>query len=449
MHETRNIVHTPTCFIQASLPNTLHAYCAVGIINELTNRKLAQCDEMANFVYVMMRLREEQEQLEDKGLTPYAQHSCDTRGRLHEEEPHLHRTLYQRDRDRIVHSRAFRRLDYKSQVFLNGTGDHYRTRLTHTIEVASIARSVARSLGLNESLAEAIPLAHDLGHPPFGHPGEATLNTLMREHGGFEHNQQSLRVVEDLELKYPEFNGLNLTWEVLEGLAKPFSPNRIPTAANRRWADFPQPSLEAQTADTADEIAYVCHDIDDGLESGLIEEKDIAGLYLWKLIREKALQRYPNLEPERARSYVLRCLLDHLVEDTISASTETLIRVHPASADEARKHAEKLIVYSPRIGEGVRELRAFLMEHFYHHAEIRDANQKACRCLEQLFELLVGHPHLLAPHYAVRIKKEGVHRATCNYLAAMTDRSAFATHQKLIGGVNSLANPDMKQTALL
>ncbi|PAW79813.1 MAG: deoxyguanosinetriphosphate triphosphohydrolase [Verrucomicrobia bacterium Tous-C9LFEB] len=397
----------------------------------------------------MMRSRDEQEQAESTILAPYAQSSAASRGRLHEEEPHLHRTEYQRDRDRIVHSRAFRRLEYKSQVFLNGSGDHYRTRLTHSIEVASIARSMARSLGLNESLAEAIALAHDLGHPPFGHPGESTLDRLMKEHGGFEHNQQSLRVVEDLELKYPEFNGINLTWEVLEGLAKPFSPNRIPTAANRRWADFPQPSLEAQVADAADEIAYVCHDVDDGLEAGLLQESDLNNLWLWSLVKEKALQPYPNIEPERGRSYVLRCMLDHLVEDAIGASTASLMKHHPGSADDARRHPEKLIVSSPRIAEGVREQRQFLLQNLYNHPAVSSVNQKACRCLEQLFELLIGHPHLLTPPFAVRIKKEGVHRATCNYLAAMTDRSALMLHQKLIGGENSLTDPDMQQPALL
>lgn len=396
-----------------------------------------------------MRTRDVQETAEEQALAPYAQFSSASRGRVHDEEPHLHRTEYQRDRDRIVHSRAFRRLEYKTQVFLNGEGDHYRTRLTHTIEVSSIARSMARSLGLNESLAEAIALAHDMGHPPFGHRGESTLNRLMQDHGGFEHNQQSLRVVEDLELKYPEFNGLNLTWEVLEGLAKPFSPQRVLTASNRRWADFPQPSLEAQVADAADEIAYVCHDIDDGLESGLLDEKDVSALWLWGLIKEKALQPYPNIEPERGRSYVLRCMLDHLVEDAIAASTAALIQVQPKSADDARRHSGKLIVNSQRVAEGIREQRDFLYKNLYNNPAVSNVNQKACRCLEQLFELHVSHPHLLVPQFAVRVKKEGIHRATCNYLAAMTDRSALGLHQKLIGGVNSLAAPDMKQSALL
>src|ERR1700735_2645524 len=206
----------------------------------------------------MPRRRFDLEKSEARHLAPYAQSSAESRGREHQEDQHRFRTAFQRDRDRIVHSRSFRRLEYKTQVFLNGTGDHYRTRMTHTIEVSCIARTLARSLGLNEDLAEAIALAHDLGHPPFGHLGESTLNKLMAGHGGFKHNTQSLRVVEELELKYPEFNGLNLSWEVREGLHKPFIPNQL-------GEGFLQPSLEAQAVDLSDEIAYICHDLDDGL----------------------------------------------------------------------------------------------------------------------------------------------------------------------------------------
>src|SRR5471032_3248691 len=236
----------------------------------------------------MPRRRFDLERSEARHLAPYSQTSSQSRGRLHPEDQHRFRLDFQRDRDRIVHSRSFRRLEYKTQVFLNGTGDHYRTRMTHTIEVSCIARTLARSLGLNEDLAEAIALAHDLGHPPFGHLGEATLNRFMNRHGGFRHNAQSLRVVEELELKYPEFNGLNLTWEVREGLHKPYPPNRLIDG-------FIAPSLEAQAVDLSDQIAYICHDLDDGLDSGLIHEQELRELELWRTTQAEALASYPSL----------------------------------------------------------------------------------------------------------------------------------------------------------
>src|SRR5271168_586515 len=237
----------------------------------------------------MPRRRLDLERSEARHLAPYAQSSATTRGRVHPEDQHRLRLEFQRDRDRIVHSRSFRRLEYKTQVFLNSTGDHFRTRMTHTIEVSSIARTMARSLGLNEDLAEAIALAHDLGHPPFGHLGEETLDRLMANHGGFRHNEQSLRVVEELELKYPEFNGLNLTWEVREGLRKPYEPGQL-------GEGFIQPSLEAQAVDLSDQIAYICHDLDDGLDSGLIDEKELASLDLWRDTHQRALGPYPHLD---------------------------------------------------------------------------------------------------------------------------------------------------------
>src|ERR1700761_3709100 len=242
----------------------------------------------------MPRRRFDLERSEVRHLAPYAQSSAATRGRVHPEDQHRFRLDFQRDRDRIVHSRSFRRLEYKTQVFLNGTGDHYRTRMTHTMEVSCIARTATRALGLNEDLAEAIALAHDLGHSPFGHLGEDTLHKLMVNHGGFRHNAQSLRVVTELELKYPEFNGLNLTGEVLGGLDKPYVPNRL-------IEGFVAPSLEAQAVDLADQIAYICHDLDDGLESRLISGQEINNIELWRETRERALAPYPHLDPERGR----------------------------------------------------------------------------------------------------------------------------------------------------
>jgi dGTPase len=387
---------------------------------------------------IMLCRRTDQEKNEAKSLAAFAQSSGQNRGRCHEEDPHPVRSQFQRDRDRIIHSRAFRRLEYKSQVFLNSAGDHYRTRLTHTMEVAAISRSIARSLRLNEDLAEAIALGHDLGHPPFGHPGETTLNALMQDHGGFEHNRQSVRVVEELELKYPAFNGLNLSWEVREGLSK----HCLNTG-------FAQPSLEAQAADVADEIAYCCHDLDDGLESGLITEEQLRQLQLWRQVEEPALKEFPRLDSDRRRNYVLRCLLNRFVEDVLEESDRRLHEARPGHPDDARKHPKPLIGFSAGFHEIKGDLRRFLYLEFYHHPSIQRANDRACVCLRQLFELLVGHPHLLGQQFGIRVKKDGLHRATCDYLACMTDRYALEQHRKLIGGRSALDETVLKQSALL
>ncbi len=381
------------------------------------------------------------EKSEARHLAPFAQTSSTTRGRQHPEDQHRFRLDFQRDRDRIVHSRSFRRLEYKTQVFLNSQGDHYRTRMTHTIEVSCIARTLARSLGLNEDLAEAIALAHDLGHPPFGHLGEETLNRLMAKHGGFRHNSQSLRVVEELELKYPEFNGLNLTWEVREGLHKPY-------VANRLIDGFISPSLEAQAVDISDQVAYICHDLDDGLESGLINEHELANLDLWRETREKALAPYPHLEAERGRYYVLRTLLGTLAEDVADHSSEMIKNRAPQSADEVRRQ-EKMIGYSPAMKDRAKDLLQFLYSRFYFHPSLTAVRRRSVDCLEQLFELLVGHPHLLSPQFHMRVKNDGEYRATCDYLACLTDRQVYLQHQKLIGGLPSLEAVRLEQTALL
>ena len=389
----------------------------------------------------MPRRRFDLERSESRHLAAGAQSSATSRGRVHEEEGHKFRTAFQRDRDRIVHSRSFRRLEYKTQVFLNGAGDHYRTRMTHTMEVSCIARTIARSLGLNEDLTEAIALAHDLGHPPFGHLGEATLNKLMADHGGFKHNEQSLRVVEELELKYPEFNGLNLTWEVREGLHKPFRPGELEEG-------FIQPSLEAQVVDVADELAYICHDLDDGLDSGLIHEQELRALTLWSRTQERALRDYPHLEPERGRNYVLRCLLGTLADDVIAWSDAAIKKHAPQNSDEVRR-LPTLIAFSPEIDQVARELLTFLYSRLYHHPAIAAINRRSAEGLTQLFDLLIGHPHLLSPQFETRVKKDGIHRATCDYLACLTDRQVYVQHQKLIGGLPSIDNVRLQQPALL
>src|ERR1044071_5155825 len=267
----------------------------------------------------MPRTREELEQLERQNLAPYAQLSADTRGRKHPEEPPDWRTHYQRDRDRVIHSRAFRRLEYKTQVFLNGTGDHLRTRLTHTMEVAATARSIARALKLNEDLAETIALAHDLGHSPFGHKGEMVLNELMKRHGGFEHNRHSLRIVEELEQKYPNFSGLNLSWEVREGLVKHYTAFDHPS----KREDFAakNSSLEAQIANLADEITYYSHDLDDGLDSGLLSEKNLThDVRIWATAAKLVKKEHGNLPDECRRYFTIRTIIDMQVKDVVGNS---------------------------------------------------------------------------------------------------------------------------------
>jgi dGTPase len=389
----------------------------------------------------MPRRRYDLEKSEARHLAPCAQSSATSRGRAHPEDQHPFRTAFQRDRDRIVHSRSFRRLEYKTQVFLNGSGDHYRTRMTHTMEVSCIARTLTRALGLNEDLAEAIALAHDLGHPPFGHLGEETLNRLMAQHGGFRHNPQSLRVVEELELKYPEFNGLNLTWEVREGLHKPYLPNHLIDG-------FIQPSLEAQAVDLSDQIAYICHDLDDGLDSGLIDERELANLELWRTTHEQALAPYPHLEAERGRYYVLRTLLGRLVDDVINHASQAIRDRAPQNSDDVRR-LPALITFSPETARLARELLNFLYSRFYHHPSLGAVRRRSVDCLQQLFELFVGHPHLLSPQFEMRVKKDGVYRATCDDLACLTDRQVYVQYEKFIGGRPSLEASRLQQSALL
>ena len=281
----------------------------------------------------MPRIREELEQLERQSLAPYAQFSGNTRGRKYQEAPPEWRTQYQRDRDRVIHSRAFRRLEYKTQVFLNGTGDHLRTRLTHTMEVAGISRNIARALRLNEDLTETIALAHDLGHSPFGHKGETVIDQLMRGHGGFEHNRHSLRIVEELEQKYPTFPGLNLSWEVREGLVKHFSPFDHP--GKRKGFDAKNSSLEAQVANLADEITYYSHDLDDGLDSGLLTEKELTkNVKLWATVARLVKKQHGVLPDECRRYFTIRTIIDMQVKDVVETSEALIEKARVNSADD-------------------------------------------------------------------------------------------------------------------
>src|SRR5256714_12305243 len=314
----------------------------------------------------MPRTREELEQLERQSLAPYAQFSADTGGRKYPEEPPDWRTHYQRDRDRVIHARAFRRLEYKTQVFLNGTGDHLRTRLTHTMEVAAIARDIARALKLNEDLVETIALAHDLGHSAFGHKGEDALNRLMKRHGGFEHNRQSLRIVELLEQKYPGFPGLNLTWEVREGLMK------------HEGLKSNCSSLEAQVANLADEIAYYSHDLDDGLDSGMLsEEKLRRDVIVWSRADKKIRKEHGALPDECRRYFIIRCLIDSQVKDVVETTETELAEARVQSADDARVQSRPLVRYSPERRKLNLELRKYLYKNLYYNPEVHQPNVRA------------------------------------------------------------------------
>ncbi|MBM3857227.1 MAG: deoxyguanosinetriphosphate triphosphohydrolase [Verrucomicrobia bacterium] len=348
-------------------------------------------------------------------LRSYAQCSSDSLGRAIPEPEHPFRSCFQRDRDRIVHSTAFRRLDGKTQVFLNGKGDYYRTRLTHTIEVASISRTIARALGLNEDLVEAIALAHDLGHSPSGHEGEKTLNKLMASHGGFDHNEQSLRVVELLEESYPQHPGLNLSYEVLEGLRKHHAHFETP-----HGKIYPSPSLEAQVADMADAIAYNNHDLDDGLESGLLLPQQLDQLTVWQRAKHQAFKELGYKTDNRA--FLRRCFMNHQVEALITHSRAAIAAAGVDSIEQVRQSSQTLIGFNQVQQKENQELRNFLAQHLENHPDISTQHHEACYKIERLFQHFLTNPEQLGYHYISRIEIDGKHRAVCDYIAGMTDR---------------------------
>src|SRR5215471_12619145 len=379
----------------------------------------------------MPRTRQELEQLEKQNLAPYAQFSAETRGRKYEETQAEWRTEYQRDRDRVIHSRAFRRLEYKTQVFLNGTGDHFRTRLTHTMEVAAISRNIGRALRLNEDLAETIALAHDLGHSPFGHKGEMVLARLMKGHGGFEHNRQSLRIVEELEQKYPRFAGLNLTWEVREGLVKHETAYDHP--GKRRGFDAKSSSLEAQVANVADEIAYYSHDLDDGLDSGLLSEKQLERqVRVWREASRTVQRQYGRLPEESHRYFIIRSIIDLQVRDVVTESEKLINESGVSSADEARLQPRSLVRYSPHRRELNLELRDFLYKNLYYNEMVNGPHIRARQILEELFHYYCGHHKEIGTMARKRAQHDGWLRAICDYMAGMTDRYAIKEHERLI-----------------
>jgi dGTPase len=368
---------------------------------------------------------------ENRVLAPFAQKSGDSRGRKYPEARHAYRTEFQRDRARIIHARAFRRLEYKTQVFLNGTGDHLRTRLTHSIEVASISRTIARALSLNEDLAEAIALAHDLGHSPFGHSGEEMLAECMREHGGFDHNRQSQRVVELLEAAYPDFPGLNLTFEVREGLQKhqAFYDPPVPSEDKYRC-----PSLEAQIANLADEITYYSHDLDDAVDFEILSSAQLEESAVWRRSHESVVARHPEVREPELHKLIIRDIIDVQVRDVITTSAQTLAESGVNSADEVRKQPIPMISYSDGLFEANRELRRFLYQNVYYHPRVAEVNRRACEMLRAVFEAYVRTPNLLGEAASKRIETEGLHRTICDYIAGMTDRYLLEEHARLRGG---------------
>jgi dGTPase len=372
-------------------------------------------------------------------LAPYASDPARSRGRRHPQPPPPTRSEYQRDRDRIVHCTAFRRLVYKTQVFLNHEGDLYRTRLTHSLEVAQLGRSIARSLALNEDLVEAIALAHDLGHTPFGHAGQDALHHCMREHGGFEHNLQSLRVVDVLEERYPDFDGLNLTFETREGILKHCSRAHArqieavePGGVARRFLDGTQPSLEAQLANLADEIAYNAHDIDDGMRSGLLSLEQLMQVPLFGRFHDEALAEHPRLADAKQRRLLfeaLRRMLSHQVYDVIDATGVRLAEIGPADADAARA-APPLVGFSAPMREASTELKRFLFAALYRHPRVVETTDRAREVVFELFAAYLDAPHEMAADFAAAVDRP---RAVADYLAGMTDRFAIREHERLTG----------------
>ncbi len=376
--------------------------------------------------------REELETRERQTLASYAQFSGDTRGRIFPEEPASWRTEYQRDRDRVIHSRAFRRLEYKTQVFLNGTGDHLRTRLTHTMEVAAMSRSLARALRLNEDLAETIAFAHDLGHSPFGHRGEDVLNRLMREHGGFEHNRQSLRIVEELEEKYPGFRGLNLTWEVREGLIKHQTSYDQPGL--HKGFSATSPSLEAQIANLADALIYNSHDLDDGLDSGLLSEEDLKrNVRVFAQALETLKKEHGELPAEVRHYFIIRCIIDDQVRDVVETSEAAILKSGVKTADDVRRQPRPLVRYSPGRRSLNAELSKYLYKNLYSHPEVAKPNERAGEMLKDLFAFFTANRQQIGEASRKRARKTGWPRAICDYISGMTDRYAISEHQRLIG----------------
>jgi dGTPase len=359
---------------------------------------------------------------EEEMLAPYAMHTRQSRGRRHPEDQHPFRTLYQRDRDRIVHCTAFRRLMHKTQVLVTQTNDHHRTRLTHTLEVAQIGRTIARRLGLNEDLTEAIALSHDLGHPPFGHAGERALDECMAEHGGFEHNLHALRIVEVLEYRYADFPGLNLSWEVLEAMA--LHSKRRDAAEVAEFTAAGRPLLEAQVADAADSLAYDAHDIDDALSVGLIVPADLCDVAFWRRVLEQVRRRHGDLPPEQFQPTMIRYFIDWQVRDLLEHTRQRLRHERVRSVADVRGAETVLVEPGPEMRALKAELEEFLRRRVYNHYRVQRMAVKGGRIVRQLFDEFCRAPRLLPERYNRRVGGDRPERTVCDYVAGMTDRYA-------------------------
>lgn len=387
----------------------------------------------------------------DLDLAPFAARAATSRGRIYSEKPHPYRGEYQRDRDRVIHSTAFRRLVYKTQVFVNHEGDLYRTRLTHSLEVAQIARTVAGVLRLNEQLVEAICLAHDLGHTPFGHAGQDSLNKCMRDYGGFEHNLQSLRVVDQLEDKYAEFAGLNLTYEAREGILKHCSRRNARELGElgERFLNNEQPGLEAQLANLADEIAYNNHDVDDGIRAGLLHTDDLNSQPLFREQFESLSAGHPDISPRALVHETVRGMINRIVTDLLETSRDNIESVSPASIDEVRKQSGPLITFSAELLEQHRALKRFLQQSLYRHERVLEMTSRADSIVSGLFELYLNDPAVMPEEHtnkAQQFEQEsgttGRARAVADYVAGMTDRYALSAYKELIDDSISITGAD-------
>ncbi|RKZ35108.1 deoxyguanosinetriphosphate triphosphohydrolase [bacterium] len=365
-------------------------------------------------------------------LVPYAVHNSQSRGRHYPEPRHPYRPPFERDRERIIHSTAFRRLQYKTQVFVNHEGDHYRTRMSHTLEVATVSRAIAQTLSLNIDLVEAIALAHDLGHTPFGHTGEEVLNELTESIGGFEHNRQSLRVVEYLELKYPDFPGLNLTYETREGIIRHSTRYDQPGERNLFTEDEVLPALEAQVVNVADELAYTAHDIDDGLFSGVLEWEQLEkGFPLFKQVAEEVKKKYPEVNEEILRSMCIRNLINYLVIDVLEESNRRLSEENPKTLDDVRRTERPLIGFSGEIEDQLQYAGKFLYENMYRHYKVLRMATKARIIIENLFNAYMEEPKQLPRTSRLRLETDAKEQVVADYIAGMTDRYAMQEYKKL------------------
>jgi dGTPase len=376
----------------------------------------------------MLIKRDKREEQEEGCLAPYGIRSKDSKGREYPDSTPVYRTAFQRDRDRILHTTAFRRLEYKTQVFINSEGDYYRTRLTHTLEVAQIGRTIARALGANEDLEEAICLAHDLGHSPFGHSGERILNQLMKDQGGFDHNKQSLRIVTKLENRFLEFPGLNLTWETREGIVKHETEYDISDADE--YDPHLRGHLEAQIANAADELAYSAHDLDDGLTSGLLIPSMLEDLSLWKILKKSVGWKKGDLD-EMTRKRMIRHMIGLEVEDVIESTNQKIKESKVGSVQELQELPHNVISFSPEMEGYNRELKDFLFKNLYQHHRVIRMQVKAESIISDLYKAYIKDPLMLPSHIQASIDEIGLERSICDYIAGMTDRFAIDEHQKI------------------